>query len=79
MLEMTIFSRMTVWIHPAFDQDGPDYDVSADAETDDYEGPGWQEIALLGAMADEIAEEKRRRDRIRREMTVNGRKGSRID
>lgn len=50
------------------DQDEPDDDVDVDVETDEYEGPGWQEIAISGAMADEIAEEKRRRDRIGREM-----------
>ena len=39
-----------------------------DAKSDDYCGPDWKDIAFLGAMSEEIAEEKKERERIRREM-----------
>ena len=40
-------------------------DEAEETDTDDCSGPGWEEIAFLGAMSEEIAEEKQRRERIR--------------
>ena len=36
--------------------------------TDISGGLDWQDIALLGALSEELAQEKRRREQIRREM-----------
>ena len=43
-------------------------DEAMETDADDCSGPGWEEIAFLGAMSEEIAEEKQRRERIRREV-----------
>ena len=34
----------------------------------DHDGPDWMEIAIAGALAEEMAEEEKERERIRREM-----------
>ena len=46
-----------------FQNDGPD-----EAEPDEPCGPDWQDIAFLGALSEELAEERRRREQLRREM-----------
>ena len=55
-----------------FDDIAPDQDEAMgeaeETDTDDCSGPGWQTIAFLGAWSEENAEEKQRRERIRREV-----------
>jgi hypothetical protein len=34
----------------------------------DHDGPGWDDIALIGALSESLADEERERERIRREM-----------
>ena len=34
----------------------------------DFDGPDWRDIALAGALAEEMAEEERERERLRKEM-----------
>ena len=50
----------------SFDDDD---DLSQDeAESDDGFEPDWQDIAIIGGLAEEITEERRERQRIQREM-----------
>ncbi len=42
-----------------------------DAESDDYYGPDVRDWMIIGPMSEEIAEEKRRKERIRRELFYN--------
>ena len=59
------------------DHDDPNDDIIGEADsdgpaeapmTDISNGLDWEDIAFLGGMSEEIAEEKRRRDKIRRDM-----------
>ena len=50
----------------------PDDDNSDEVQSDEPCGPGWEDIAYLGSLSESIAEEKRRRDKIRREMLGDG-------
>ena len=59
--------------------DGLDDEKVDEAPTDDQCGPDWEDIAFLGAMSEEIAEEKRKRERIRREMFGDDCRGSGSD
>jgi hypothetical protein len=34
----------------------------------DFDGPDWEDIALIGALSESLAEEEKERERIRREM-----------
>lgn len=43
-------------------------DFFDDFDDECSDGIGWEEIALLGAMAEQIAEEKKEQERIEREM-----------
>ena len=52
----------------AGDLDGPDDDNSDDAQPDEHYGPDWEDWMIIGPMSEEIAEEKRRREKIRRDM-----------
>ena len=49
-------------------EDGLDDEIGDEAQSDVHCGPDWKDIAFLGAMSEEIAEEKKERERIRREM-----------
>ena len=60
------------------DHDDPNDDIIGEADsdgpaeapmTDISNGLDWEDIAFLGGMSEEIAEEKRRRDKIRRDMS----------
>ncbi len=48
--------------------DDPDDDNSDEVQPDEHCGPDWEDIAFFGGMSESIAEEKRRRDKIRRDM-----------
>jgi phosphosulfolactate phosphohydrolase-like enzyme len=34
----------------------------------DHDGPGWEDIALAGALAEEMAEKEKERERLKQEM-----------
>lgn len=48
--------------------DDPGDDKSDEVQTDEPCGPDWEDIAFFGSMSESIAEEKRRRDKIRKDM-----------
>ena len=43
-------------------------DTPIEAQPDEPCGPDWEDIALFGSMSESIAEEKRKRDKIKRDM-----------
>jgi len=47
------------------------YETPDEAESDDDCGPDWRDWMIIGPMSEEIAEEKRKRKRIRRKMIGN--------
>ena len=61
-----------------FEDEIPDDEISQDEPgaplTDVSGGPDWEDIAFLGAMSEEIAEERKRRAQILREMEKRNKK-----
>ncbi len=50
-----------------------------EAQSDEPCGPDWEDIAFLGAMSEEIAEERRRRRQIKREIEDDNEKSDNFD
>ena len=52
------------------EQDEPMDSEGIDSDKEDYSGLEWQEIAVFGALSEEIADEKRKREITRQEVLV---------
>ena len=60
------------FIDDDFDDDEADGDTTTETDDGPWDGPDWQDWMIIGPLSEDIAEEKREKERIRKQHDTSG-------